>query len=65
MTTEQRRAWLEFRGIHFHADAGVPSVQFHQDTRVFGRRDAQVLAKEAFEIGIELGRQAAQKGAHG
>jgi hypothetical protein len=56
MTTEQRQAWVSFRGVRFHPTAGVPAAEFHPATRVYGEREAQALAKEAFEAGVKAAR---------
>jgi hypothetical protein len=52
MTTEQRTAWVQFRAVRFHPSGGAPAAEFHPSTRVYGDREAQELARQAFEAGV-------------
>lgn len=56
MKPAAERAWLTFRGIAFQPLSGTAAIRFSPRTRVYGKEEAEDLARRAFEAGLTAAR---------
>lgn len=54
MSTAEKaeRAWLVFRVATFQPLSGTAAIRFSPRTRVYGKEEAEALARRAFEAGL-------------
>lgn len=56
MMTEQKQAWVQFRGIRLRNAPGTPALAHHPDTHVWDRRELEEYARQAFVAGFNAAK---------